>query len=359
MKAIITAGGRGTRMQPLTFSSNKQLIPLANKPLINYALEAVAETGIREVGVNHGPGQLEELKQALGTGQKWGLKITYFFQEEPLGLANIIQVAQPFVGKSKFLMHLGDNIFYGGIKTLVDYFFKEKFNALAPVIHHPENARMGVPYFDKKGRLTKYVEKPKRPPHDLAVPGLYLFDHHVFGCFKGKDKIKPSKRGEFEIGSCYEWLVRHGYKVGTKEFTGVWQDPGKFDDWLETNRFLLDKEISNGSASRLGKSVKVEGRVKIGKNCKIKESFLRGPSIIGDRVVIEDSFIGPYSSIADNCQIRDARLENVILMKGVQLINPGKSLDSCLIGEESIIKENRKTSNGIEFFIGNKCVIKL
>jgi glucose-1-phosphate thymidylyltransferase len=359
MKAIITAGGRGTRMQPLTFSSNKQLIPLANKPLIFYPIEAVVALGIKEIGVNYGPGQLEELKAVLGNGRQWGVKFTYILQEEPLGLADIIRVAKPFLGKGKFLMHLGDNIFYGEVKPLYDYFLKEKLNALAPVIHHPENARMGVPYFDKKGRLKRYVEKPKHPPHDLAVPGLYFFDDQVFGCLQGKEKIKPSKRGELEIGSCYEWLVEHGHKVGTMEFKGVWLDPGKFDDWLETNQFLLDKEIENNSDRRLGRDVKVEGRVKIGKNCKIKGSFLRGPSIIGERVVIENSFIGPYSSIADDCQIRDAKLENVILMKDVQVVSPGKSLDSCLIGEESAIKGNRGNSNGIELFVGNKCVMKL
>lgn len=359
MKALITAGGRGTRMRPLTFSTNKQLVPLANKPLIFYSIESVAALGIEEIGINYSPGQLEELKSVLGTGQHWGVKFTYLLQENPLGLADIIRVAKSFLGKGKFLMHLGDNIFYGEIKPLYDYFLKEKLDALAPVIHHPENVRMGVPYFDQKGRLTKYVEKPKKPPHDLAVPGLYFFDDHVFGCFEGKGRIKLSKRGELEIGSCYEWLVKHGYKVGTMEFTGVWQDPGKFDDWLETNQFILDKEVENTSASKLGQDVKVEGRVKIGKNCKIRNSFLRGPGIIGDGVTIDDSFIGPYSSIGDGCQIRDAKLENVILMKEVQIIDPGKSLDSCLIGEESVIRGNRKTSNGIELFVGNQCIVKL
>ncbi len=359
MKAIITAGGRGTRMRPLTFSSNKQLIPLANRPLIFYSLEAIACLGIKEIGINYNPGQLEELKTALGTGQRWGVKLTYFLQEKPLGLANIIEVAQPFVGKSKFLMHLGDNIFYGGIKSLFDYFLKEKLNALAPVIHHPENKRMGVPYFDKKGRLKRYVEKPKKPPHDLAVPGLYFFDDHVFGCFKGKDKIKPSKRGELEIGSCYEWLVKHGYQVGTKEFKGVWRDPGKFDDWLETNQFLLDQEIENDSGSRLRKDVKLGGRVKVGKQCKIKNSYLRGPSIIGDKVIIENSFIGPYSSIGDESEIYGAKIENAILVKKVKINNPNKPLDSCLIGQESIVDGNHRVSDAIELFVGNQCLIKL
>lgn len=359
MKAIITAGGRGTRMQPLTFTSNKQLIPLANKPLIYYAIEAVAEVGVKEIGINYNPGQLEELKANLGTGRRWGVKLIYFLQEKPLGLANIIEKAKPFIGKSKFLMHLGDNIFYGGIEPLYDYFRKEKLSALAPVIHHPENTRMGVPYLDRKGRLKKYVEKPKKPPHDLAVPGLYFFDQNVFQCFQGKEKIKPSARGEYEIGSCYEWLVKHGYPVGIKEFEGVWRDPGKFDDWLETNQFLLDREVDNDSQSRLGKRVRIEGRVKIGKRVKVKNSSVRGPSVIGDDVRIENSFIGPYSSIGDGCQIISTKLENVILLKNVKIEGLQKPLDCCLVGEGTMVNGNHRVSGSIELFVGNQCLINL
>jgi glucose-1-phosphate thymidylyltransferase len=359
MKAIITAGGRGTRMRPLTFSINKHLIPLANKPLIFYAIETIAKAGIKEIGINYNPGQLEELESVLGDGSKWGVKLTYFLQEKPLGLANIIQEAQDFVGKEKFLMHLGDNIFWGGIKELLDYFLKEKFNALAPVIHHPENWRMGVPYFDKKGQLKRYVEKPKNPPHDLAVPGLYFFDHHVFECFSGRDAIKPSARGEFEIGSLYECLIKKNYRVGTKEFKGVWKDPGKFDDWLDTNQFLLDATVKNETQSKLGKDVKTEGRVTIGKKCKIENSLLRGPIIIGDEVEIKNSFIGPYSSISDQCEILDARIGNSILLKGVKIIHPGKSIDSSLIGQETVIQNSGQNWDNLELFVGNQCIVEL
>lgn len=359
MKAIITAGGRGTRMRPLTFSTNKHFIPLANKPLLFYAIESLASLGIKEIGVNYNPNQLEEIKSYLGDGKKWGVKFTFILQEAPLGLAHIIKISEPFLKKDKFITHLGDNIFYGRIKPLLDYFLKEKLNALAPVVHHQENWRLGVPYFDKKGRLVKYVEKPKSPPHDLAVPGLYFFDHHVFECFSGKKSIKPSVRGELEISAVYQWLIDHKYKVGTKEFKGVWKDPGKFNDWLETNQFILDVTLKNGFKKRLDKTVQIEGRVKIGKKFRIKNSCLRGPIVIGNGVLIKDSFIGPYSSIGDSCQIIEAKLENTILMKNVQIRHPGRALDSCLIGENTLIEGNSRHKNGMELFIGNQCVLKL
>jgi len=358
MKALITAGGRGTRLRPLTFSSNKHFIPLANKPLLFYAVETIASVGIKKIGINYNPGQLEEIKGHLGTGSKWGVKFTYILQEAPLGLAHIIKVSEPFLGKDRFVMHLGDNIFCGGIKQLVNHFLKRKLNALAPVLHHSENWRLGVPYFDKKGKLVKYMEKPKRPPHDLAVPGLYFFDHSVFGCFKGKDAIKPSARGELEISSAYQWLIDHGYNVGTVEFKGAWRDPGKFDDWLDANRFLLDVDLKSNRYN-FGADVKIEGRVKIGKKCQIRNSVLRGPSIIGNNVVIEDSFIGPYSSVGDNCRILGSNVGNSVLMEGVCINYSGKPLDSCLIGKGTIVEGNNRLLGNIGLFVGNQCVLKL
>lgn len=359
MKAIITAGGRGTRMRPLTFATNKNLISLANKPLLFYGLETIAAAGIKEIGVNYGPGQLDELKNALGTGRRWGVRVTYILQDKPLGLAHIIKIAQPFVGKEEFFMYLGDNIFFGGIKPFVNYFKKNKTNGLVLVVHHPENWRLGVPFFNKKGELIKYIEKPKKPPHDFAIPGLYFFDCHVFECFKGKDAICPSDRGELEISSAYQWLIDHDYKVETKEFKGVWKDPGKFDDWLDTNQFLLDRLIKNGSESKFGNDVKIEGRVKIGKRCRIRNSVIRGPTIIGNGVILKDSFIGPYSSIGDDCRIINAKLENSILVKGVKVKHLSKTLDSCLIGEGTIVEGNNQLRDAIELFLGNQCVVKL
>lgn len=359
MKAIITAGGRGTRMRPLTFSSNKHFIPLANKPLLFYAVEEVALAGIKEIGINYNPGQLEEIESHLGTGKKWGVRFSYILQEKPIGLANIILSCQKFIGNDKFVMHLGDNIFYGGIKPLVDKFQKTDINGLVTIIHHPDNLRMGVPFFDKKGRVIKLVEKPKKAPHDWAIPGLYFADGNIFKCFSGKDAIRPSARGEYEIPSAFQWLIDHKYKVEIIEFKGVWLDPGKFDDWLETNQFLLDVGVQKELNSKLGEEVKIEGRVKVGKKCRIKNSFLRGPIIIGDNVVIENSFIGPYSSVSDNCRIVGSKIENSILMKGVQIEDLNQPLDSALIGGETIIKGNHQPSKSIELFVGNQCTLKL
>jgi len=359
MKAIITAGGRGTRMRPLTFSTNKHFIPLANKPLLFYAIETVAQAGIKEIAVNYNPGQLEEIKSRLGTGKKWGVKFTYLFQEEPLGLGHIVKISQPFVGKEPFLMHLGDNIFHGGIKEFVDYFKEKLPDALVPVVSHKENWRMGVPYFDEKGKLVKYVEKPEDPPNNLAIPGLYFFTASVFGCFEGKNQVKPSPRGEIEISSVFQWLIDHRYRVETKEFEGIWKDPGKFNDWLDTNQFLLDTSLDEKIESKLGQDVRLEGRVRIGRNCQIQSSVLRGPIIIGNRVKIKDSFIGPYSSISDDCQVTEAKVENCVLMSDVRIENLNKPLDSCVIGGESVIEGNDQDPKAIELFIGNQCLLRL
>jgi len=359
IKGLITAGGRGTRMQPLTFSTNKHFIPIANKPLIFYAIETLIEAGIREIAINYNPGQLEELKSYLGTGRKFGVKFTYLLQERPAGLADIVRIAQDFVGRDKLVMHLGDNIFWGGIKELVAKFESSREAAMLIMIKHPENFRMGVPYFDSQNRLVKVVEKPKRPPHQWAIPGLYFFTPLVFKCFRGRDQIRPSARGELEITSIYNWLLRHNYQVGVLEFSGVWRDPGKFDDWLATNQFILDCVAERKIESALDRETRIEGRVLIGPNCQIKKSLIRGPVIIGSGVKIINSFIGPYSSIGDGCQLINTRLENSVLLQGVKIENLDKLLDSSLIGQESSISSNGFPNNTFELFIGNRCQLKL
>jgi len=340
LKAVIPSGGRGTRMQPLTFSSNKHLIPVANKPLILYPIETVANAGVKDLAITYNPGGLDQIKNFLGDGSQWGINISYVLQAEPKGLANIFQVCEEFFAGDPFIMHLGDNIFTEGIQPLVDHFVKEKPNGLVGKLHHPDNSRLGVPIFDKQGRLVEYLEKPKHPPHDWAIPGLYFFDHNIFKCFTGKGKIKPSPRGELEITSPFQWLNDNGYRVDVVDIQGKWLDPGKLDDWLDANQYLLDHHLEEKIDSKLDDSVKIHGRVRLGKNCHITNTVIRGPVSIGDHVTIKDSHIGAFTSIYDHCHIDNARLTASILMRGVKITDVAKTIDDSIIGPDAEITQD-------------------
>ncbi len=358
MKAIIPTGGRGTRMRPLTFSSNKHFIPVANKPLIFYPVETVAAAGIKEILITYNPESLDEAKSYLGDGSRWGVKLTYVLQESPKGLANIFQVCEEALKGESFVMHLGDNIFTSGIKQLVDHFESEKPDALVPMVHHKENTRLGVPYFDDAGRLVKYVEKPKDPPHDFAIPGLYFFSSKVFDCFKGADAIKPSERGELEISAPFQWMIDHNLRVDVLEYNGVWLDPGKFDDWISANQYLLDHNLEEKTESE-AIDTQIENRVSIGKDCNIKASHIRGPVVIGDNVTITGSYIGPYSAIADGCVITDSHVENSVLMKNVKVKSVNRSIDTSLIGTDTEITGSDGPTNSATLFVGEKCQIHI
>lgn len=346
-------------MQPLTFSTNKHFIPIANKPLIFYPIEAVAEAGIKDIAITYNSGWYEKVKNFLGTGSKWGVKFTYVLQEKPLGLANIFQVCEEYFAGDSFVFHLGDNIFTEGIKRYADYFLREKPNGLVTMVKHPENWRLGVPYFDKRGRLVRYVEKPKRPPHKFAIPGVYFFDSNVFKCFRGKDRIKPSQRGEYEIAFPYQWLIDHGYRVDVLEYQGRWLDPGKFDDWIEANQYLLDHNGEGKIQSKLDRASSIQGRVGVGKRCRIRNSKIRGPVVIGDNVVIKNSYIGPYTSIANDCEIERSNVENSVLMQGVRIVKVKQPIDNSLIGAQAEISDTKGHSNCLELLIGEKSRVKI
>jgi len=359
MKAIIPTGGRGTRMQPLTFSTNKHFIPIANKPLIYYPIESVVGSGIGEILITYNPGWLEYVKNMLGDGRKWGVKIKYVLQAEARGLANIVEVCEEMLEGSSFVLHLGDNIFTGGIAEQVDYFRKHKPNGLVTMVHHPENNRMGVPYFDKSGRLIKYIEKPNKPPHDFAVPGLYFADNTFFKSFRGRDKIKPSVRGELEIPSPFQWMMDHGFRVDVVEYKDKWLDPGKFGDWIESNQYLLDRFLEGNAESNIDKTSRVEGRVKIGKKTKIINSEVRGPVSIGDDVQIINSYVGPFSSISDGCVIENSHVENSVLMSGVRIANIKQPINESLIGTDTEVFNEDGPTDWVKLFVGEKSRVKI
>lgn len=360
MKAIIPTGGRGTRMQPLTFSYNKHFIPLANKPLIFYPIETVVASGIKEILITYNPQSLDQAKAFLGSGSRWGAKFTYVLQEKPKGLANIFQVCEQALEGHAFLLHLGDNIFANGISDLVAYFEKEKPDGLVPMVHHKENTRLGVPYFDKKDRLIKYVEKPTNPPHDFAIPGLYFFSNKVFDCFKGPDAIKPSERGELEISAPFQWMIDHSLQVDVLEYKGVWLDPGKFDDWILANQYLLEHKLKTERESKLDKSVRISGNVKIGRGCSIINTEIAGPVIIGDNVSIINSKIGQYTAIGDSCEILGSEVENSVLMFGVRILNVKKQpISTSLIGNETEVVSANNAGSKTSLFVGERCKIQV
>ena len=342
MKAIIAAGGSGTRLRPLTFSSNKHLLPIANKPLLLYPIEAIAQTGIKEVGVIVNETRLA-VEGFLGTGEKWGLKITYINQEKPLGLAHVVKIAKDFLDGEPFVYHLGDNIFTQGIMKPFEKFVKEKPDALLTIIEHEENYRLGVPYFDDKGNLVKVVEKPQNPPNKFGVPGLYFFNHNVFKAFEGDDQIKPSQRGELEITELYTYLLDHGYKVIAEEVAGRWMDPGKFTDMLEANAFLLKQNLKD--------------QAEVAETAKVSESKLDGPVSIAGGCVINNCELGPNVSIAQNCTLEGVKVKNSIIMPESTLTQLKKPVVDSMIGKNTRVwEENQDT---VSLFIGDNCSVKL
>ncbi len=346
MKAIIPTGGRGTRMRPLTFSTNKHFIPVANKPLIFYPIETIVSAGIKNIALTYNPGDLEEVKDILGDGSRWGVEFTFVLQEKPKGLANIFQVCEDFVKGDNFVMHLGDNIFVDGISDLVDHFEKTKPDGLVAMVHHSENTRLGVPYFDSAGHLVKYVEKPENPPHDFAIPGIYFFGPVVFDCFKGKDAITPSARGEYEISAPFQWLIDHEKRVDVLEYKGKWLDPGKIDDWLYANEYLLKANLGN--------------EVSQGSGTEIRNSQIRGPVVIGDKVIIENSQIGPFTSIGDGCEIINSNIQRTILMNGVRVSGVSDHpLEDSLIGTDTEITGSNGKGAKTTLFVGEKCKIQI
>lgn len=360
MKAIIPTGGRGTRMRPLTFSTNKHFIPIANKPLIFYPIEAVVGAGIKDIAITYNPGGLDEAKEVLGDGSRWGVKFSYILQREPKGLANIFQVCEQYLEGKSFVMHLGDNIFVDGINDFVETFNKEKPDGMVAMVHHKDNKRLGVPFFDADGHLIKYIEKPENPPHDFAIPGLYFFGPQVFDCFKGKDKVQPSGRGEYEISTPYQWLINHNFKVLVLEYKGKWMDPGKFDDWLDANQYLLQHNLEEKIESKVDESTQIEGVLVIGRGCTIVKSKIKGPTIIGDNVTCNGSEIGKYSSLADNCQIINSRVENSVLMNGVKILDvKSHPIQDSLIGTDTEIVGANGKSAATNLFVGEKCRIQV
>ncbi|MCZ7527392.1 MAG: glucose-1-phosphate thymidylyltransferase [Acidimicrobiia bacterium] len=347
MKALVLAGGSGTRLRPITYTSAKQLVPLANKPILFFGLEAIAATGIREVGIVVGDTH-EAIRAAVGDGSRFGLDVTYLRQEAPLGLAHAVLVARDFLGDEPFVMYLGDNLVVGGIEAFVREFETERPDALVLLtrVAHPE--QFGVAELGPEGELVRLVEKPANPPSDLALVGVYLFDRHVHEAVRS---ITPSGRGELEITDAIQWLVDQGRVVRPHLLTTPWIDTGKLQDLLEANRIVLEA-MERDVRGAVDDASRIEGKVLVEEGAKVVRSTVRGPAAIGRDAVVEDSYVGPFSSIAAHCEVIGSELEHSVLLEGARIEGMRRITDS-LIGRGARVAHSDARPVSYRLMIGD------
>jgi glucose-1-phosphate thymidylyltransferase len=346
MKALVLSGGKGTRLRPLTFTCAKQLIPVANKPVLGYVLDQIKETQISQVGIITAPETASYVEDYVKNGQEWDLKVTYIPQE-PLGLAHAVKTAKPFLKDASFVMCLGDNVTGQGIKPYVKKFEKEKLDALIVLKAVEDPQRFGIAQLDGEGNIIRLVEKPKTPMGNLAIIGTYLFSSKVH---KAIENIKPSWRGELEITDAIQEMINLGYKVKAEILNSWWLDTGKKDDILSANAKILDEYIDYQVKGTIDCSV-IEGRVNVHPTAKVINSTVRGPAIIGKNSVIQNSFIGPFTSVGDNTVITDSHIEYCVILENVTILNVSR-LEESLIGKNAKVSKCAKR-NSIKMHIGD------
>lgn len=346
MKALVLSGGKGTRLRPLTFTLAKQLIPVANKPILGYVLDQIAKTGINEVGLIITQETGNSVKEYVKDGSGWRFKVDYILQE-PLGLAHAVKTAKHFLGKESFVMCLGDNLLGPGMTELVRRFEKEELDALILLKEVEDPSRFGVALLDGKRNVVRLVEKPKKPISSLAIVGTYLFSSKVHGAI---DQIKPSQRGELEITDAIQKMIDLGFRVKAELLETWWLDTGKKDDILAANAKVLDEYIKRDIKGTINNTT-VEGRVRVDMRTKITGSTIRGPCAIGQNAFIENSFIGPYTSIGDNAQIIDSHVEYCVIMENAY-IKDVERLEESLIGRNAKVTKSNK-NGAIRLHLGD------
>ena len=356
MKALILAGGAGTRLRPITHTSAKQLVPVANKPILFYGIEAMAAAGIREIGVIVGDTRAEVMA-ALGDGSQFGVSVTFIPQDAPLGLAHCVLIAQEFLGDDDFVMYLGDNLLEQDLAAFVTAFESARAGAEPPTAQIllkqvPDPHRFGIAELDANGNVVHLVEKPADPPSDLALVGVYLFDRTIHTAVAS---IAPSPRGELEITDAIQWLVDQGYRVRCELLSGWWIDTGKLTPLLEANRLLLEKIEPRLDGDIDAESV-IDGRVIVEAGAVIRNSNIRGPVAIGAGARISDSFIGPFSAIGEDCEVRNSEIEHSVIMARSTITDIPR-LEDSLIGRETVVARTQKRPRAARLMIGDHCQI--
>jgi glucose-1-phosphate thymidylyltransferase len=351
LKGLILSGGKGTRLRPITHTSAKQLVPVANKPVLFYGIEAMAAAGIRQIGIIIAPETGDEIRQAAGDGGNFGVQITYIVQDEPAGLAHAVLTAEPYLQQSPFVMYLGDNLLQGGIGDLVDAFKTGEPDALILLtpVEHPEH--YGVAEL-REGTVVGLYEKPENPPSNLALVGVYMF---TAGIHDAARAIEPSARGELEITDAIQHLVDTGKRVEPHIVKGWWKDTGQLADMLAANRLVLDTMDADIAGELVDSHV--EGRVVIAAGAKLSNSTVRGPAIIGAGAQLTNAYVGPYSAIGDDCAITDSEVEHSILLAGAKVIDLPARMESSLLGRNVKIGRGAQQPRAYRFLVGDNSEI--
>ncbi len=364
MKGLILSGGAGTRLRPITHTSAKQLVPIANKPILIYGIEAMVEAGISEIGIIISPETGADIQAAVGDGSAFGAAITWIRQEEPLGLAHCVLIAREFLGDDDFVMYLGDNMLEQNLVGFVSEFTTRRSSPelgstralvaqiLLTKVEDPSS--FGVAEVDASGAVIRLVEKPKNPPSDLALVGVYLFDKTIHEAVAA---IEPSPRGELEITDAIQWLIDEGHEVAHDVLVGWWLDTGKKDPLLECNRLVLDT-IGRQIDGDVDTSSVIDGRVQIGEGARIINSTVRGPAVIGKNTVIENSHIGSYSSIADDCSVVNSEVDHSVILANSTISNVPRLVDS-LIGSHVLVDRTSRVPAGLKLMLGDHSHIEL
>jgi glucose-1-phosphate thymidylyltransferase len=348
MKGLILSGGKGTRLYPLTYTSAKQLIPVANKPVLFRVIESIRDAGITDIGIVVGD-TAEEIERAVGRGGQWGVNITYIPQDKPLGLAHAVKISQNFLGDDRFVMFLGDNVIQGGISPLIAQFASSQYNAQIVLTRVEQPEQYGVAQLDQEGRIIRLIEKPKEPPSDLALVGIYMFDHHIF---EAVNAIAPSWRGELEITDAIQWLVEHQFNVFPYIHRGWWIDTGRPGDMLEANSLVLE-ELTPTIEGYVDRASEVDSRVTVEQGAEIINSVVRGPAIIGKDTRVVNAYVGPFTSIHHHCLVENAEISRSIVLEHSQIRNINRRIEDSLIGRHVVLHRSPIRPRAYKFTLGD------
>jgi len=351
MKALILAGGKGTRLRPITHTSAKQLVPVANKPILFYAIEAIRDAGISDIGIIVGD-TAPEVEAAVGNGDKFGVKVTYIPQDAPLGLAHAVKISQDFMGDEPFVMYLGDNLLSGGITDFVEDFKKGDYDSQILLTQVKNPREFGVAELDGD-RIVGLEEKPENPKSDFALVGVYMFTSKIF---EATEKISPSARGELEITDAIQYLIENNFVVNSHIVEGWWKDTGKLEDMLDANRMILTGMATRVESKQLEDS-EFHGHVHLGDDVEVKGSVLRGPCIIGAGSKIINAYIGPFTSIGDGGHVENAEIENSIILENCTIKDIGSRLGSSLMGRNVIVGKSNRPPKSYQLMVGDNSEI--